>query len=237
MLDPVSIIGLAIQVGDIIWKIYEYGKEVKEWKTEVRALSEELFALKGVLEHMQQRYEFSQGDDLENGGVAQFMQSAEFLAMIRSTKEFLDDLFSRLTIPKDKVRKMVKALTWSLNKGEVLAHIERIGRVKAWFVMTMMNDNLDLSKETYHEVRELKSLLHREHESRTLERSEKLRKELIDWLAPVNPRGPHSKAFSRWQTGTGFWFMKGFFEEWFDSNHPSILWLRGKSGAGKTTLL
>ena len=175
MADPLSVAGLSIQVGDIIWRIYKYGKEVKEWKAELRALCEELFALKGVLEHMQQRYDLSQnGDDEHESHPVQYMQSAEFLDMLRSTKDYLDNFISRLSVPKHKFRKVVKALAWSLSKGDVLAHIERIGRVKAWFVMTMMSDNIDLSKEIYNEVRELKSLLHREHESRTLERSEKV---------------------------------------------------------------
>ena len=237
MVDPISVTSLAIQIGDVIWRVYEYGKEVKEWKAEVRALCEELCALKGVLEHMQQRYEFSQNNDDPKDGTVKFMESTEFFDMIRSTTEFLDGLLSRLTIPKDKIRRAVKALAWPLNKSDILVDTERLGRVKAWFVMTMMSDNLDLSKDTYLEVRELKTLLYREHESRNLERQEKTRKELIDWLAPVNPSAPHTKAFSRWQVGTGLWFVDGFFEQWFHSKQATILWLRGKSGAGKTTLL
>ncbi|KAL9079823.1 MAG: hypothetical protein Q9157_001332 [Trypethelium eluteriae] len=236
MVDPVSLVSLAALVGDIIWKVYEYGKEVKEWRSERRALWEELFALKGVLEHTQQRYEYFQATDDPMNGTTPFMQSKEFREMILSTKEFLDDLSSRLTVPKDKLRKAVKALKWPLDKSDILMSIERLERVKAWFVLTMMSDSLDLSRETYHEVHELKSLLHREYESRTDERQKKSKGDLVHWLAPVTPSLTHTKAFSKWQEGTGSWFVKGSFEEWFELNKPSILWLRGKSGAGKTTL-
>ncbi|KAI9659378.1 MAG: hypothetical protein M1821_001636 [Bathelium mastoideum] len=236
MADPISIFGLVVEIGDILWKVYEYGKKVKEWKGEVRVLCEELYALKGVLEHFQQRSDSSKDKDDQIDGVIQFMQSSEFSNMIRSTKEFLDDLLLRLTIPSDKLRKTVKALAWPLNKNEISDHVKRVGRAKTWFVMTMMSDNLDLSRETYREVRELKTLLHQDRESRTLERQEKVRKDLVDWLAPVSPKDAHTKAYIKCQVGTGSWFVKGAFEEWFCSNSPRTLWLRGKSGAGKTTL-
>ncbi|KAL9097486.1 MAG: hypothetical protein Q9165_000382 [Trypethelium subeluteriae] len=226
MVDPVSLVGLAVQIGDIIWKVYEYGKEVKEWKSERRALWEELFALKGVLEHTQQRCEYFQGTDDPMDGTTTFMQSTEFREMILSTKEFLDDLFSRLTVPEDKLRRAVKALKWPLNKSDILTSIERLERVKAWFVMTMMSDSLDLSRDTYHEVHELKSLLHREYESRIDERQKKVKGDLVHWLAPVSPSLSHTKAFSKWQEGTGSWFVKGYFEEWFESDEPNVLWLR-----------
>ena len=236
MADPVSIIGLVFQIGDIVRRVFEYGKGVKESKAEIRTLCEELFALKGVLEHLQQRSESMQDID-EDDGIIRFMDSVEFLDMARSTKEFLDSLLSRLTVPTDKLHRAVKALTWPLNRREITTHIERITRVKTWFVMTMMSDTLDLSKETFREVHELKLLLLRDHEFRTFERQEKARKELTDWLAPANPSDAHTRAFNKWQIGTGSWFVKGPFDEWFTSDFPSMLWLRGKSGAGKTTLL
>ncbi|KAI9706851.1 MAG: hypothetical protein M1820_004630 [Bogoriella megaspora] len=236
MVDPISVTGLALQVAEIVWKIYEYGKQVKDWKNEIRALCEELFALKGVFEHFEQRHKFSLQERSSLYSDYPITESADFREMVYSTREFLDDLLSQLDIPKDRLRRAVKAMAWPLNKVELQSNISRTTRIKQWFVMAMMSDTLDLSKDIHLELRELGNLLRREHEARQSQEQAIARRDMVKWLSPVNPKTLHTKAYSNWQNGTGLWFTKGYFEDWFSSEDSSILWLRGKSGAGKTTL-
>jgi hypothetical protein len=52
MADPLSIISLVIEVREIITSIIHYAKAVQDSRTEIHQLSGELFALKGILEHV-----------------------------------------------------------------------------------------------------------------------------------------------------------------------------------------
>jgi hypothetical protein len=235
MPDPFSLASLAIQLGEVIWKLYEYGKQVKEWKGEIRALCEELFALQGVIEHLKQRHESVLKSTIGDSS-AEMMRSADFSQMLQTTRDILDELLTRLAIPIGRVHRAARALAWPLTKSDVQAHVNKLARVKAWFVMVMMSDSLDLSRSIHEEVVDLGEFLRSENNAQRLERDEQEKKKLIDWLAPVNPRGTHTKSYAKWQTGTSQWFTKGFFEQWFAAHSQNILWLQGKSGAGKTTL-
>ena len=53
MADPTSVAALIIQITQVIHKIYKYGKGVKDAKADIESLCTELYALKGVLEHIQ----------------------------------------------------------------------------------------------------------------------------------------------------------------------------------------
>jgi hypothetical protein len=46
MADPLSIAGLVLQVGDIMIRVYEYGKRVKEAKEDMIRLHSDLVSLK-----------------------------------------------------------------------------------------------------------------------------------------------------------------------------------------------
>ncbi|KAH6665146.1 hypothetical protein B0J14DRAFT_492700 [Halenospora varia] len=65
---------------------------------------------------------------------------------------------------------------------------------------------------------------------------EKQRRELIAWLSPLNFAQTQENILSKWQPGTGVWFLEDKrFQEWKEENKP-LLWCTGIPGSGKSVL-
>ena len=68
-------------------------------------------------------------------------------------------------------------------------------------------------------------------------RAEKIRGQILDWLAHPDPSEIHSIASrARKSTKTGRWFLDGAAFRAFEETPRSVLWLHGDSGCGKSIL-
>ena len=250
---------------EITSTLYRYGKQVRGARTDIQALSSELYGLIGVLEHLKLQHEpslagdeetlvdesdyagflrssgklrISQDDDPASGVPMQGLQTIQATSVLRRTLEFLQELQQSLAEPKGRLALAVHLLKWPLKDRDVKKHLQRLERVKTFFVLTLVTGEVDQSRKTYEEINALRTVI---KESMIAQENEKSYQEylhVLSWLSPVDPsskRGDHPRT-----PDTGFWFTKSSaIREWSDitSSSSRTLFLQGITGAGKSTLM
>ncbi|PKX92396.1 uncharacterized protein P174DRAFT_512989 [Aspergillus novofumigatus IBT 16806] len=219
MADPISILGLILQVVHTTKRVYEFAKQVNNADSEIRELFGELFALKAILEQMQT-------DHSEKNGTSTFRDA--LLKANTVLEEILDDL-QRRTMRQSRLGK----LGWPGRKGALEGNIAQLERLKTYFILVILNDRSAVEKETAHSI---DAVVDWSREMRQL-REEKTHEKIKTWICPVDFDSMHRKARSLCQAGTGAWFIHGPFQSWIAREGKCrLLSLEGKSGSGKTVL-
>jgi hypothetical protein len=170
MADPVSLAGLVIAVSQVISSLYDYGTSVTNAREDIRQLSAELFALKGVLEHLHAQHDAGvatprtppasstpqapQHQQQPSSQARQPYDADRFADMLQSTHAFLLALLQSLDVPKKKggLAAKLQRLTWPLNRADVERHVARLERAKSWFILVLMTDSAAATADVYSEV-------------------------------------------------------------------------------------
>ncbi len=245
-MDPLSVAaslsGLVLAITQLTSAIYNYGKEVKGAKAEISQLCSDLFALKGALEHMRLNLETSIDiDDDEKQTIApstSLVRTAEFNDMLSTTDTFIKSLSKSFNKSSGWRQALKTSLAWPLKKDEIQNELQRLERIKSYFVLANTTDNLELTKQVYIKVHSIASAVDGQQQQQKRKAEEKFRQSVIEWLAPYNPTALYRAALSSKQPGTGKWFIDGPLRNWLsDHSSEQVLLLRGKSGTGKTTLI
>ncbi|KAJ5446410.1 NACHT nucleoside triphosphatase [Penicillium cf. griseofulvum] len=232
-MDPISITGLVIEVSHVLSSLIRYAKTVQTAKSEVRKLTEELFALKGILEHLA-----AQIDDIpkwQESETSSFDQDV-MARVLRTTNEFLQSLLLDLEVAETKFKRLKQTLKWPFTQAEVSQHLIRLERVKSWLILVLIADHNSVDREMQQEIRDLTNTLKEDLQIRVQERNKLANRELLQWIAPVNPESSHLRASKRHRDGTGRWFVDGHLKTFLDQDKNRVFFLVGKSGTGKTTL-
>ncbi|OQE39061.1 hypothetical protein PENCOP_c007G09037 [Penicillium coprophilum] len=232
-MDPISIVGLVIETSHALSSLIRYAKAVQTAKSEVRKLTEELFALKGILEHLA-----AQIDDIpkwQGSEISQFDQDV-MARVLHTTNEFLQSLLMDLEVSETKFKRLKQTLKWPFTQTEVSEHLIRLERVKSWLILVLIADHKSVEREMQHEIRDLTNTLKEDLQIRVQERNKLANRELLQWIAPVNPESSHLRASKRHRNGTGRWFVDGHLKTFLDQDERRAFFLLGKSGTGKTTL-
>jgi len=258
MADPISISGLIIDVATILKNIISYAKAVRDARSETQKLSEELFALKGILEHLSEHIEPEDLEELPSYAEAIAFDPELLRSTLRTTHEFLRSLLQDLEEPAKKFKRLQKKLEWPFTQKQFNTHLTRLERVKSWLILVLTSDSAILQRDLYKEITGLASSLEDDLKIRKDERVQTAQKELFHWLAPVSPDHVHVRASKGCGNGTGKWFIDHTFTEWLWGSDPyrKLLFVLGKcmfgssnigsyvltyklnaAGSGKTTLL
>lgn len=224
-MDPISITGLVIEVSHVLSSLIRYGKAVQTAKSEVRKLSEELFALKGILEHLA----------AHSTDIAKWEESETSLfdrdvmaRVLHTTNEFLQSLLVDLETSETKFKRLKQALKWPFTQTQVIDHLARLERVKSWLILVLMADHNSVDREMQHEIRDLTNTLKEDLHIRAQERNQFLNRELLQWIAPVNPESSHLRASKRHRNGTGRWFVDGYLKMFLNQEENRSFFLLGK---------
>lgn len=136
-----TVLGVAFEVASTI---YKYAKQVDSAKHEIQQLSNELFALIGVLERIKmQQEEISSGKPTSGSNVlTQEDNQASLRKVMLESLEFLQELQDRLKIPKSRFQAKLQRLAWPLKEGEVKQHLQRLERVKTYMILSLMTDEV-----------------------------------------------------------------------------------------------
>lgn len=112
-MDPITVLGLVLTIGDIVATLCDYGNAVKGAGDDIASLSKELFALRGVLEHInaQEKNDAKSSNEASSKEAAQLFGEAEFKSMLRYANDILQELHCTLKIPSEKSKKVVQKLT------------------------------------------------------------------------------------------------------------------------------
>ncbi|KAJ5285643.1 hypothetical protein N7524_000949 [Penicillium chrysogenum] len=232
-MDPISITSLVIEVSRVLSSLIRYAKTVQTAKSEVRKLSEELFALKGILEHLSAQVDDSpKCEELETSPF-----DRDVLArVLHTTNEFLQSLLLDLQTAETKFKRLKQTLKWPFTQTQVSEHLIRLERVKSWLILVLMADHNSVDRDMQHEIRDLTNTLKEDLQIRVQERNQLANRELLRWIAPVNPESSHLRASKRHRNGTGRWFVDGHLKTFLNKDENRAFFLLGKSGTGKTTL-
>ncbi|EKV20000.1 Ankyrin repeat-containing domain [Penicillium digitatum] len=232
-MDPISITGLVIEVSHVLSSLIRYAKTVQTAKSEVRKLSEELFALKGILEHL--TAQMNDTPIWEKSETSPFDRDV-MARVLHTTNEFLQSLLMDLEAAETKFKRLKQNLKWPFTQTQVSEHLVRLERVKSWLILVLIADHKSVDREMQHEIRDLTNTLKEDLQIRAQERNQYANRELLQWIAPVNPESSHLRASKRHKIGTGRWFVDGHLKTFLNQDENRAFFLWGKSGTGKSTL-
>ncbi|CAG8003460.1 unnamed protein product [Penicillium salamii] len=239
-MDPISITGLVIEVSHVLASLVEYAKAVQSASSEVRRLSEELFALKGILDHLAIQTEQTHCDEKSSESLS--FDGDVMSRVLYTTNELIRTLLADLEPPETKFKHLKRNLKWPFTQKQVSEHLVRLERVKSWLILVLMTDHHSADHGIQQEINDLTSALKEDLRIRDRERNRMANRELLQWMAPVSPESAHLRASKRYRMKTGNWFLSGHLMEFLKTEENPLLednralFLLGKSGTGKTTL-
>ena len=257
-------LGLCFNVASTL---YSYGKQVKGARRDIQNLTNELFGLIGALEHvkLQQEQEavqegpqrrplvydqiadvYSKSKEGKDEITAKSFHQNTVASVLRQTVEFLRELQQSLALPKGRLNAAMHLMKWPLKESEISGHLTRLERVKTYFILSLVTDEVSQSQRTANEIAALRTLIEdaslkqQAVESRgSLQQSTHLftlmilgneHQALIEWLCPVNPSSIRSSIDKTRMPGTGIWFTKNeVFSKQSASAESSCVWLNGIS--------
>ncbi|KAJ5769256.1 hypothetical protein N7520_003815 [Penicillium odoratum] len=236
-MDPISITGLVIDVSHIISCLIKYAKSVKTARSEMQKLSEELFALKGILDHLaaQSSSEIPKFQHIESEGSSPFNEHV-MNRVLQATKEFLESLLKDLEPAESKLKSWKQKLEWHFTQEKINDHLIRLERVKSWLILVLTADHAAVERDLQQEIGSLARSLTEDLKIREQERNQMANRELFEWMAPVSPANSHLRACEGYDIASGKWFIGGHLKHWLWYGDKNIFFLVGKSGTGKTTL-
>jgi hypothetical protein len=229
MADPLSIAGLAIQIGSIVKELYQYGRQAKAAQNDLVGLCSELLVLKSVINDLET--EHSTGNEIT--------REPDYLETIQSTQDLIEALSSRLRSKETSKGRLIQSLRWPFDSNEVQATIAKIERLKTWFLLRLMTDARKTNSDVQASMRGLQDLLVADIEHRRDESSVQSIQAIKKQLAPTPADGVHEEACKTWTgSAAGEWFTDHLLRKWLSSETTRrVLVLEGKSGSGKTTIM
>ena len=238
-MDPASIIGVIGSIQQILQAVYAYGSSVREAKTEINQLCSELLALKAALEHVHLNSNVDQlSAGMENLGLAKEAQeilstsnfaTPEFEQMVLSTNHIVNELLSRLQQKSGKFNAAKQRLMWHIVKDDIKRDIDRLNRMKSFFILATTSDNTILCRESYLKICTIDVRLQKQEDREERKQHAKLQQTVRRWLAPYDPYHFYQDAIENFQEGTGKWFLDDIFKEWLVC---LSFWLRFRSSRG-----
>ncbi|KAJ5572097.1 hypothetical protein N7535_005757 [Penicillium sp. DV-2018c] len=225
-MDPISITSLVIEVSHVLSSLIRYAKTAQTAKSEVRKLSEELFTLKGILEHLAAQTEHTpKCQESEHITFDRVVMGR----VLHTTSELIQSLLADLETAETKFKRLKQTLKWPFTQTEVLEHLTRLERVKSWLILVLTADQNSADREMQHELRDLTSAVKEDLHIRAQERNQLADHRLFQWMAPVNPESSHLRASKRLEIGTGGWFVDSHLRQFLDQDEKTVLFLVGKS--------
>lgn len=256
-------LGICFKVTSLL---YSYGKQVKGARHDIRDLSNEVFGLIGALQHLgiqlEHRsklqedplqptpYSQSEANDQEasdyqqHGSTKDSYQTID-ASVLNQTVEFLQELQKSLEVPKGRWAATAQLLKWPLRESEVQKHLNRLERVKTYFVLSLITGEVDQSRKTADEISSLRTLL--EDVSLRQQAADNRKtflayagleliglgsehQGMMEWLSLVDPSVTRKSIQKLQMPGTGTWFTKSKeLQRQSISDESSCFWLNGIS--------
>ncbi|MCJ1384040.1 hypothetical protein MMC17_007156 [Xylographa soralifera] len=231
-MDPATIIGLTAAIQQLLGGLFKFGRDVCNAKREINQLCSELLALKAALEHVQLNLEYDRCQqacikgDVPPTLSAPMLMSSEFKTMVTMTEATLTELLIKTDIKPGSFRSSLKKFTWPMKN--VTSYIDRLERLKGWFVLATTSENVQICKESYMKLCSIERQLQNRGSLQEQHQNDKHRRLVKKWLAPYDPYLSYKKSISIFQEGTGEWFLNGAYQAWLAEQGPPILLLRAK---------
>jgi hypothetical protein len=227
-MDPLCILELTVAITDIVQGLYDYATAVKDAKDEIRRLTQELFALRGALEHFDLQRKSNAPSSASIGRIS----DGQIEDVMSLTQQTLESIESTLKKPKSKFGKVAQCLVWPFKVGDVEKYLASIERAKTWFIMVILNDSAHTIDKTYEEVKELMCVLHEDVIERKADAMIRETDELLSWLAPFDSVEELEEARKGRSPGTGQWIWDKHMIVWEECMSPAsgqpFIWIHGR---------
>lgn len=211
MADPVSITSLVLEISKIIPRLIAYAKGVRDASSGIRRLSEELFTLKGILEHLRSQVEPPQVPKL---GTSALVTPEPLKSTLQNANESLQLLLLDIEEPANKFKKVKQKLEWLFTQERFNAHLTRLEMVKSSLILVLTSDSHALQRDLFCEVTSLTRSLEQDLKVRNDEKTRIAHEDLLRWVAPVSPISIHQQASKARVNHTGKWFIDSIFKDW-----------------------
>lgn len=139
-----AVLGISFQVASAI---YSYSRDVKDAKGDIQQLSNEIFALIGVLERLKvNQDQISSGKSTDHSkAFSQESNQDNLRHVLQQSMEFLQDLHKRLESPKTQSKVNIQKLKWPFEQKEITQYLQRLERVKTYLILSLMTDEMFVS--------------------------------------------------------------------------------------------
>lgn len=245
-MDPLSlsasIAGVASLADDVFTAVFKYAKAVKDARSDVQRLSEEISELVTMLRTLK-----ALAADLESDG-DKFnpLLSAHLLNQFQRT---LTKIESRVkkgldSFKQSKLDGVMRRLKWPLSVSETKELLDDLSRHKSTIAMALSADSMReiqllLSKnaELGNKVSNLTGIV-KNVEINTQITIDDKKRQVLKYFMKVNPQPNLKMSLGLKHPMTGLWLTNSpGFTEWLESpGSRARLWLSGIPGAGKTVL-
>lgn len=243
-MDPLSLsasIAGLVSLAEVIFEaVFKYARAVKDARSDVQTLSEEINGLVTMLRSLK-----ALTADLESDG-DKFnpLLSAHLLDQSRRV---LDKIEVRVkkgldSFKQSKLDGVLRRLKWPFSESETKELLDDLSRHKSTITMALSADsmreiqlllskNADLGKE----VSKLTEIM-KKVEINTQITVEEKQRQVLNYFMKINPQQNLEMSLKLRHPMTGLWLTNSYnFTAWLE-NPGSRLWLSGIPGAGKTVL-
>ncbi len=133
-----TVLGLSFELTS---SLYNYARSVKSAKDDIQKLSTELFALIGALDHIN-RQETQNSLTGHSDAVARLPHRDNVRRVLDECCGFVTELHKALAIPKGQMEAKKYKMLWPFKESQTRQHIERLERVKTYFVLSLVTDEM-----------------------------------------------------------------------------------------------
>ena len=229
-----SVITLVTTAATICDTLRKYYSNVKDAKSDIDFLCNEIFALQKVLEKTAQL--------VDNPNASKFST----LALLNKENGPAEKCATRLAEIQSKLhpqgmsRTGWRALSWPFKSANVKENVGELEKYKSAFMLALSADQATMIVSIDSGVTSLREDLAMARlddvEEKQRDRLEAVRKQVIEWLSTTDPSINHLEQRRKHQPTTGDWFVQGKdLADWHETP-DSFVWLYGTSGCGKTML-
>ncbi|KAL9037525.1 MAG: hypothetical protein Q9214_005666, partial [Letrouitia sp. 1 TL-2023] len=239
-----TVLGLSSKIATTL---YNYVTSVREAQNDIQRLSNEIFGLMGVLEHLklQQGY-YAEVKVLDLEEMPNNLDQNTMTKVLHDHLALLQELYDHLTRHRSHLQAKIQRLVWPLKDKDTEKYLQRLERTKSYFILSLVTDqqcvrvkhslriwlilNSDLTRDITKQISNLEARMDEEAQIRRENESYAEYQELIKWLSPVNPRRFREDAARTRVSGSGQWFLKSkSFRAWLESSSNTLFWLNGIS--------
>ncbi|KAJ6580363.1 ankyrin repeat-containing domain protein, partial [Mycena vulgaris] len=231
MSEVLGIVTGSIQLVDTALKARDYCKDFYNAPAEQRKLFTELDYLTPLLAELQKRVAAS-----PSSSVLQNM-----VQPLDGFKTMMEKFTAKFELSDGQWSKLAKRFSWTLwNKKEAKEYLAEFESVKSllntWLAVRNWDAGEKHDQDNKKEHHAILAVITRQGRTQEERNQEAEKKEILDWITPLNFFQRQDDIFSTWQEGTGEWLLADLqFKNW-ESGSDKILWCRGIPGAGKTVL-
>ena len=234
-----DVVGLVVDTAEILTRLYQYGRAVKESSKAIARLIGAFAGLQGILEQIDRLRKRELEDDSE---LEALVSSRAFNDALVETRALLDNLLYKLEPPQKTRQKILRALAWPYTEKNVNEQLAFLEKVKTMLTLSLVGDIAGINSVTLSELRDLDRFVREDHEDRTIQKEKDRQYKIRNELQCSDPSVIHTQMCRVWQDNTksGAWFINTQFRPWLEDADEKqshrIMWLKARSGAGKSTL-